>query len=342
MKDGEPEVAEAEAPEASGESPNAPDAAASAADDAPSDPPLGRPVPAFRRFAARRDPAAETDAEPPAPTAVSSHDESQPSGAEAVAAPPADEPTVVLPDPDREPLGAAGSRRAPVVETVEPAAPEPAPRGPAATPSSATEAPPAHPAEAPPRDLQGELDASAGCPEWFDRRPAPKPPAPAPSPPHQADPAGAAGPAIATALPTFEPAPALEPLRPVRAPRTEFDGGDVGAGPDRLAALLGYLLLIVGAPTAGAGLVLALLLAWRLSTATTDWRQSHYLFQVRTAVIALAVGFACGVALFIDYVGVLAAPVLVLLTGWVVLRAAAGLHHLFQGRPHPNYRTWFV
>lgn len=312
---------------------------------------MERPVPGFRRFAARRsepEPASETRSEIAldAPTNDGA-DSSAPTRA-----PEPDEPTVFLPDPGLDEFARpfAPTARPEGVEirpgsTAAPADPLPAPRpstGPTA--QATTEPAGTRPTEAPaPRDWQGELDAAVGCAEWFDRRPVPAPPTPpAPSKPLYSYTAAAPAVATATFPTTFEPSPTVDPLRPVRAPRTEFDGGDVGAGPDRLAALLGYLLLIVGAPTAGAGLALALLLAWRMAESTGDWRKSHHQFQIRTAVIALSAGFACGIALFVDYVGILAAPVLVLLTGWVVLRAAVGLHHLFQGRPHPNYRTWLV
>lgn len=182
----------------------------------------------------------------------------------------------------------------------------------------------------PARDPQDLLDETVGCAEWFDRRPV-----------KRAAPARTEAPAA-----TLEPSPALEraPLGSrAQAARAEFGGGDIGAGGDRLAAILGYLLLMVGAPTLGLGLIVALLLSRRFVRAgADDWKLSHYRFQYRTAWLGLAAGFVAGLLLFVDYVGVVAAPFLMLLVGWLTLRAAVGLHHLFQGRAHPNYMTWLV
>lgn len=311
-----------------------PDALESATGAATDPASTARPSPAFRRFSAARE-----------RTSPSSQEAEREIGGRAA---PDDSPEAASSEPPRPvppqpaPIAIASPVQAPPPPPLLPRVdPEPDPERVAAALRRVEESNAFRPS--PPRDEQAELDASVGCAEWFDRRPlARAAPAPAPAPavaPPTPRPAGP-DPDPAPAPPSYR-APPSAPSGPAPVP-PELGGGDVGAGSDRLAALLVYLLLIVGPPTAGLGLAAAFLLARRLAEGSSDWLSTHYRFQVRTAAIGLVAGVAGVLLLFVDYVGVLAAPFLVLLVGWIVLRAALGLHHLFLGRPHPNYRSWLV
>lgn len=229
------------------------------------------------------------------------------------------------PDPKRFAADASfGGFRLDPVEAAAGGPPEPDPKprtGPAAAappvepePPAAAPTPEPEPPAAPKVDPQALLDESVGHGAW------------------------AATVAAAEAPLRRESAWSPDSVR-VRAPAVEFGGGDIGAGGDRLAAVVAYLLLIAGVPTLGLGLLAALAIAWARKDEEEPWLRTHYVLQFRTAWMSILAGVASVFGLFVPWVGGLGVAVLVSLGGWIVLRSALGLDHLFHGRAHPKPLT---
>lgn len=108
------------------------------------------------------------------------------------------------------------------------------------------------------------------------------------------------------------------------------------ADPHTRPVLAAYVLLIGLVLTLGAGLPLALWLAWRGREDAPAWLAGHHVYVLRTIWTTAVAGFA---GLITVPVG-LGVFILTLTAVWCVVRAAAGLPRLIKGLPIDTPRTW--
>lgn len=184
----------------------------------------------------------------------------------------------------------------------------------AAPPEGLAAAPPEGPAAAPP---------AAGAPEDLDAPEALDALVGMDSPEALA---GAASPGAA----------APEPSPPAGFSRRRPPPPNPLADPHTRPLLAAYVLLIGLVLTLGAGLPLALWLAWRRRADAPAWLAGHHVYVLRTIWTTAAAGLA---GLITVPVG-LGVFILTLTAVWCVVRAAAGLPRLVKGLPIDTPRTW--
>ena len=110
---------------------------------------------------------------------------------------------------------------------------------------------------------------------------------------------------------------------------------------ERLLAIVGYVLFLVG-PANIVTMIIAALIAWFRRDDAPDWIANHYEFQLRTliyAVVLLVIAFACAVTVILLPV---AGLIWLLWTLWVIIRVVVGLIRLIDGRPNPDPKTFWV
>ena len=110
------------------------------------------------------------------------------------------------------------------------------------------------------------------------------------------------------------------------------------ASPDQASDLtslyVGYALILFTVPTFGAAGAIGLLREWRKAPPADPVARSHFIFQQRTLLAAVA-SIVAGVLLIVINVGVF---VLFVMAVWTIVRGALGLKALLEGRPirHPH------
>ena len=110
------------------------------------------------------------------------------------------------------------------------------------------------------------------------------------------------------------------------------------ASPDQASDLtslyVGYALILFTVPTFGAAGAIGLLREWRKAPPADPVARSHFIFQQRTLLAAVA-SIVAGVLLIVINVGVF---VLFVTAVWTIVRGALGLKALLEGRPirHPH------
>lgn len=115
----------------------------------------------------------------------------------------------------------------------------------------------------------------------------------------------------------------------------------VGESNERLLAGITYVLFLIG-PANGLSMLIAAIIAWLRRDKAPAWLASHYEFQLRTVIYAIAllvVAFICLLTVILIPVAVL---IYILWTLWVIIRVIIGLIRLIDGRPNPDPATfWF-
>ena len=108
-------------------------------------------------------------------------------------------------------------------------------------------------------------------------------------------------------------------------------GGEVSAELTGLYA--GYALILLAAPTFGVAAAIGLLRVWRRPAPADPMLRSHFIFQQRTLMAAVA-AIVGGVVLILINVGVF---VLFIMSVWTIIRGVLGLKDLLEGRAirHP-------
>lgn len=180
------------------------------------------------------------------------------------------------------------------------------------------------------------------------------------------DPAPTAGPdplgggAAATDPTTGSAPPRLEKDAPSTA--GGFGGGTTGAGPttttatgsgdDKTMVLITHAANIAGPFTGGLGNLGAIILAFVKKDTAPEWARTHYVFAIRTVVIAVVAAIALAVLAMIAVplsfigIGLLMFPLIglagALLTVWIIVRSAVGLVKAADNQPYPNPETWLI
>ena len=99
---------------------------------------------------------------------------------------------------------------------------------------------------------------------------------------------------------------------------------------DRIIVAIVYVLYLVG-PANGISMLIGAIIAYLRKDSAPAWLASHYEFQIRTVLYAIAlIGF------FTIILIPLSLLIWFLLSFWVVIRVAIGLMRLVDGRAHPN------
>lgn len=115
--------------------------------------------------------------------------------------------------------------------------------------------------------------------------------------------------------------------------RDDISNG-AGASDDLAGLYAGYALILFTVPTFGVAAMIGLLRLWRQAPPGDPLARSHFIFQQRTLMAAVA-SIIAGVLLIAINVGVF---VLFVMAVWTIVRGAIGLKDLLEGRPirHPH------
>lgn len=110
---------------------------------------------------------------------------------------------------------------------------------------------------------------------------------------------------------------------------------------ERLLAVVGYVLFLVG-PANIVTMLIAALIAWFRRDKAPEWIATHYEFQLRTliyAVVLMVISAACAVTLVLLPVAIL---IWLLWSLWVIIRVVVGLIRLIDGRPNPDPASFWL
>ena len=117
----------------------------------------------------------------------------------------------------------------------------------------------------------------------------------------------------------------------------DYSSNSPAASPDQASDLtslyVGYALILFAVPTFGVAAAIGLLRVWRKAPPADPVARSHFIFQQRTLLAAVA-AIVGGVVLILINVGVF---VLFVMAVWTIVRGALGLKDLLEGRAirHP-------
>ena len=105
---------------------------------------------------------------------------------------------------------------------------------------------------------------------------------------------------------------------------------------DRVLAIVNYVLILIGIPTSGVLMLVALIFAYVRLDQSKGWIRSHYIYQIRTIWGGLAF-FIVGWLTVWLLIGVV---ILAIGAVWVLVRGAVGLIRMVDGRGHPDPRAF--
>lgn len=113
----------------------------------------------------------------------------------------------------------------------------------------------------------------------------------------------------------------------------DYSSNSAAASPDLTSLYVGYALILFAVPTFGVAAAIGLLRMWRKTPPSDPLARSHFIFQQRTLMAAVA-AIVAGVVLILVNVGVF---VLFVMAVWSIVRGALGLKDLLEGRAirHP-------
>lgn len=112
-------------------------------------------------------------------------------------------------------------------------------------------------------------------------------------------------------------------------------------GNDRVIAAIVYVLYLIG-PANGFTVLIGLIIAFMRKDKAPAWLATHYEFQIRTVVYAIALVLIA----IIGFITVILIPlsllIWLLLGIWIVIRCAVGLMRLVDARPNPDPSSFLV
>lgn len=113
----------------------------------------------------------------------------------------------------------------------------------------------------------------------------------------------------------------------------DYSSNSPAASSDLTSLYVGYALILFAVPTFGVAAAIGLLRVWRKAPPADPLARSHFIFQQRTLLAAVASIILGGVLIIIN-IGVF---VLFVMSVWTIVRGALGLRDLLEGRPirHP-------
>lgn len=116
---------------------------------------------------------------------------------------------------------------------------------------------------------------------------------------------------------------------------------EISESNERLLTSVTYVLFLIG-PANGVSMLIAAVIAFFRRDKAPAWLASHYEFQLRTVVYAVAllvVAFVCLLTVILIPVAVL---IYILWTVWVLIRVIVGLIRLIDGRANPDPKTFWI
>ena len=117
----------------------------------------------------------------------------------------------------------------------------------------------------------------------------------------------------------------------------DYSSNSAAVSPDLTSLYVGYALILFAVPTFGVAAAIGLLRVWRKPPPAEPVARSHFIFQQRTLMAAVA-AIVGGVVLILINVGVF---VLFVMAVWTIVRGALGLKDLLTGRPIAEPRRLF-
>jgi len=113
----------------------------------------------------------------------------------------------------------------------------------------------------------------------------------------------------------------------------DYSSNSPAASSDLTSLYVGYALILFAVPTFGVAAAIGLLRVWRKAPPADPLARSHFIFQQRTLLAAVASIILGGVLIIIN-IGVF---VLFVMSVWTIVRGTLGLRDLLEGRPirHP-------
>ena len=113
----------------------------------------------------------------------------------------------------------------------------------------------------------------------------------------------------------------------------DYSSNSAAASSDLTSLYVGYALILFAVPTFGVAAAIGLLRVWRKAPPVDPVACSHFIFQQRTLMAAVA-AIVGGVVLILINVGVF---VLFIMSVWTIIRGVLGLKDLLEGRAirHP-------
>lgn len=135
-----------------------------------------------------------------------------------------------------------------------------------------------------------------------------------------------------------------QPPQPVPPP--------VGATDERTLPIIVYALYLGGLLTGGLTTLIGLVIAMGSRATASPLAETHYRFQIRTGVVALAMAvlalvvFLVGVPLLLILIGILFMKLAFLIWGlaalYVAVRSIVGLVRIGNGEPYPAPDSWLL
>lgn len=116
---------------------------------------------------------------------------------------------------------------------------------------------------------------------------------------------------------------------------------DNDPGNDRIITAIVYVLYLIG-PANGVTMLIGLIIAFMRKDQAPAWLATHYEFQIRTVIYAIALFVIAVIGFFTVILIPLSLLIWFLLGLWVVVRVAVGLMRLVDARPHPNPQTFLI
>jgi uncharacterized membrane protein len=125
----------------------------------------------------------------------------------------------------------------------------------------------------------------------------------------------------------------------------------IGEGDDKVLPAIVYGLYLIGLAN-GLTILIGLVVAYIYRDKANQKTRSHYLFQIRTSWMGLAlmalcvVLFVVGAVLSVVLIGIpilmLAWAVFSLIAVWFAVRCVAGLYYLLQDQAYPRPDSWLI
>jgi len=112
-------------------------------------------------------------------------------------------------------------------------------------------------------------------------------------------------------------------------------------GNDRIIASIVYVLYLIG-PANGFTVLIGVIIAFMRKDKAPAWLASHYEFQIRTVLYAIALVLIAIIGVFTVILIPLSLLIWLLLGLWIVVRCVVGLMRIVDARPNPDPTSFLV
>lgn len=112
-------------------------------------------------------------------------------------------------------------------------------------------------------------------------------------------------------------------------------------GNDRIIASIVYVLYLIG-PANGFTVLIGVIIAFMRKDRAPAWLATHYEFQIRTVLYAIALVLVAIIGVFTVILIPLSLLIWLLLGLWIVVRCVVGLMRIVDARPNPDPTSFLV